>query len=412
MLVRENNSLIQGASGGAGQCQGEILTRERPELQQLRSKVRNLCADFPDEYWREMDLKREYPQAFVDAMTEARLLAALIPKEYGGLGMGISEASIVMEEINRSGGHAAACHAQLYTMKAVLNHGTDWQKDTYLPGIAEGSIRLQAFSITEEISGSNTSAIQTRAVRDGEGWIITGQKNWTSRVDESDLVLVLTRTSDYDPEDRNGGLTLFLVDLRQVREEQPDAFRPEKVRTMFNYATNKVTYDGMWVPESAVVGEVGRGFRYVIDGWNMERILLAAEAIGDGYWFVDRASSYASNREVFGRKIGVNQGVQFPIVDAYMKVRAADSIRWEACALADNGAPVGAEANMAKHLASEASWEAANVCLNTYGGYGFVDQYDVERKFRETRMYQVAPVNNNLIKAFIGTKVLSMPRTY
>ncbi|QGU06175.1 Acyl-CoA dehydrogenase fadE12 [Corynebacterium occultum] len=389
-----------------------VIFRDRPSFQQLRTRVRDLCAGFPDEYWREKDLHREYPQEFVDAMTEDGLLAALIPEEYGGLGLGISEASIIMEEINRSGGHAAACHAQLYTMKAVLNHGSQWQKDVYLPGIADGSIRLQAFSITEEISGSNTSAIQTRAIRDGDDWVITGHKNWTSRVDESDLLLVLTRTSDFDPEDRNGGLTLFLVDLREVRAEQPEAFRPQKVRTMFNYATNEVTYDGMRVPSSAVVGQVGRGFRYVIDGWNMERVLLAAEAIGDGYWFIDRAGSYASTREVFGRKIGVNQGVQFPIVDAYMKVRAADAVRWEACALADNDAPVGAEANMAKHLASEASWEAANVCLNTYGGYGFVDQYDVERKFRETRMYQVAPVNNNLIKAFIGSKVLNLPRTY
>lgn len=259
MLMRENGTLLEAEPTENDQPHGEYLMRERPDLQQLRSKVRDLCADFPDEYWREMDINREYPQKFVDAMTKAGLLATLIPQEYGGLGLGISEASIVMEEINRSGGHAAACHAQLYTMKAVLNHGTQWQKDTYLPGIAEGSIRLQAFSITEEISGSNTSAIQTRAVRDGKDWIITGQKNWTSRVNESDLVLVLTRTSDFDPEDRNGGLTLFLVDLRQVRAEQPDAFRPEKVRTMFNYATNKVTYDGLRVPESAVVGEVGPG---------------------------------------------------------------------------------------------------------------------------------------------------------
>lgn len=389
-----------------------VLLRERPSLQQLRSRVRDLCADFPDAYWREKDLNREYPQEFVEVMTEAGMLAALIPEEYGGLGLGISEASVIMEEINRSGGHAAACHAQLYTMKAVLNHGSQWQKNEYLPGIAEGSIRLQAFSITEEVSGSNTSAIQTRAVRDGDDWVITGHKSWTSRVEQSDLVLVLTRTSDFDADDRNGGLTLFLVDLRQVRAEQPETFRPIKVRTMFNYATNQVIYDGLRVPSSAVIGEVGRGFRYVLDGMNMERILLAAEAIGDGYWFIERASSYASTRETFGKKIGTNQGVQFPIADAYMKVRAADAIRWEACALADNDSPVGAEANMAKHLASEASWEAANVCLNTYGGYGFVDEYDVERKFRETRMYQVAPVNNNLIKAFVGTKVLNMPRSY
>ncbi|MDO5670235.1 MAG: acyl-CoA dehydrogenase family protein [Corynebacterium sp.] len=386
--------------------------QDRPDLAQLRTRVRELCADFPDQYWREKDLQREYPQEFVDAMTEAGLLAALIPEEYGGLGLGITEASVIMEEINRSGGHAAACHAQLYTMKAVLNHGTQWQKDTYLHGLAEGSIRLQGFSITEEAAGSNTAAIQTRAVRDGDDWVITGHKSWTSRVDESDLVLVLTRTSDFDANDRTGGLTLFLVDLREVRANQPDAFRPIKVRTMFNYATNQVIYDGVRVPNSAVVGEVGRGFRYVIDGWNSERILLAAEAIGDGYWFIDRAVKYASTREVFDRKIGVNQGVQFPIADAYMKVRAADALRWEACVLADNDEPVGAEANMAKHVSSEASWEAANVCLNTYGGYGFVDQYDVERKFRETRMYQVAPVNNNLIKAFVGTKVLGMPRSY
>lgn len=386
---------------------------ERSEsIVELRERVRRACKPFPNAYWRERDLKREYPQEFVDAMTEEGLLAALIPTEYGGLGLGISEASVIMEEINRSGGHAAACHAQLYTMKAILNHGTEWQKEKYLPGIASGEIRLQAFSITEEVSGSNTSAIQTRAVRDGDDWVITGKKNWTSRVDESDLILVLTRTSDFDPEDRNNGLTLFLVDLRKIRDEQPEAFRPSKVRTMFNYATNQVEYKELRVPESAVVGDVGKGFRYVIDGWNMERILLAAEAIGDGYWFVDKAAEYASTREVFGRKIGQNQGVQFPIVDAYMKLRAADAIRWEACELADKDKSVGAEANMAKHLASETAWEAANVCLNTFGGYGFVDRYDVERKFRENRMYQVAPVNNNLIKAFIGGKVLGMPRTY
>lgn len=386
--------------------------QDQPAFQQLRTRVRELCADFPNEYWRRMDLEREYPHAFVDRMTEQRMLAALIPTEFGGLGLGISESSIILEEVNRSGGHAAACHAQLYTMKAVLNHGTAWQKETYLPGIADGSIRLQGFSITEEEAGSNTLAIQTRAEREGEDWVISGHKNWTSRIDESDLVLILARTADHDPEDRTGGLTLFLVDLRQVRAEQPDAVRPQKVRTMFNYATNQVTYDGLRVPDSAVVGQVGKGFRYVIDGWNSERILLAAEAIGDGYWFVDKATAYASEREVFGRRIGQNQGVQFPIADAYMKLRAADALRWEACDLADRDAPFGAEANMSKLLASEASWEAANVCLNTFGGYGFVTEYDVERKFRETRMYQVAPVNNNLVRAFVGTKVLGMPRSY
>lgn len=389
-----------------------MVHKDTERQAELRQTVRDFCADFGNEYWRAKDLERSYPQEFVDGITQKRLLAALIPEEYGGLGLGISEASIIMEEINRSGGHAAACHAQLYTMKAVLNHGSEWQKKEYLPSIADGSLRLQAFSITEEAAGSDTSSIQTRAVKDGDDWVITGHKNWTSRIDESDLLLVLTRTADKDAADRSAGLTLFLVDLRQVRAEQPDALRPVKVRTMFNYATNQIFYEGLRVPSSAVVGEVGKGFRYVIDGWNMERILLAAEAIGDGYWFIDKAVDYAKSREVFGRPIGANQGVQFPITEAYMKLRGADAIRWEACELADANEPCGVEANMAKYLASETAWEAANVCLNTYGGYGFVDQYDVERKFRENRMYQVAPVNNNLIKAFIGTKVLSMPRSY
>lgn len=389
-----------------------MVHKDTERQAELRQTVRDFCADFGNEYWRAKDLERSYPQEFVDGITQKRLLAALIPEEYGGLGLGISEASIIMEEINRSGGHAAACHAQLYTMKAVLNHGSEWQKKEYLPSIADGSLRLQAFSITEEAAGSDTSSIQTRAVKDGDDWVITGHKNWTSRIDESDLLLVLTRTADKDAAERSAGLTLFLVDLRQVRAEQPDALRPVKVRTMFNYATNQIFYEGLRVPSSAVVGEVGKGFRYVIDGWNMERILLAAEAIGDGYWFIDKAVDYAKSREVFGRPIGANQGVQFPITEAYMKLRGADAIRWEACELADANEPCGAEANMAKYLASETAWEAANVCLNTYGGYGFVDQYDVERKFRENRMYQVAPVNNNMIKAFIGTKVLSMPRSY
>ncbi|NDK32338.1 acyl-CoA dehydrogenase [Nesterenkonia sp. Hz 6-5] len=383
-----------------------------PTAEQLREQTRRLCAEFPGEYWRELDLKREYPQEFVDTLTKARLLSALIPTQYGGLGVGLTEASVIMEEINKSGGHSAACHAQLYTMKAVLNHGSAWQKQQYLPGIADGSLRLQAFSITEDAAGSDTSSIQTRAVKDGDEWLITGHKSWTSRIDESDLLLVLTRTAGKDEAARSGGLTLFLVDLRQVRAEQPEALEAVKVRTMFNYATNQLYYHGLRVPESAVVGQVGNGFRYVIDGWNAERILLASEAIGDGYWFTDRAVAYANQREVFGRQIGINQGVQFPITDAYMKVRAADMMRKEAARLFDAGQPCGAEANMAKHLASDASWEAANVCLNTYGGYGFVDQYDVERKFRETRMYQVAPVNNNLIKAFVATKVLGMPRSY
>jgi len=381
------------------------------DLDGLRERTRALCAGFPDAYWRETDRDRRYPREFVDTLTAAGLLSILIPTEYGGGGLGVTAASVVMEEINRSGGHSAACHAQMYTMGALLRHGSEELKDTYLPLIAEGELRLQAFSVTEAAAGSDTTAIDTTATRDGDHYVITGHKNWTSRILESDLALVLARTSE-KAADRTRGLTLFLVDLRQVRAEQPDTLEVVPVRTMFNYATNQVSYRGVRVPADHVIGQVDAGFRYVIDGWNAERILLAAEAIGDGYWFIQRAVAYANEREVFGRPIGANQGVQFPLADAYMKVRAADMMRYEAARLFDRGEPCGAEANMAKHLASEASWAAANVALDTHGGNGFVDQYDVERKFRETRMYQVAPVNNNMIKAFVATKVLGLPRSY
>lgn len=381
-------------------------------VEELREKTRTLCALFPDDYWRETDRNRRYPQEFVDRLTKEGLLAALIPTEYGGLGLGLTEASVIMEEINKSGGHSAACHAQMYTMGALLRHGSAAQKSAYLPSIAAGELRLQAFSITEDAAGSDTTSIETAAVKNSDDYVITGHKSWTSRIDESDLALVLARTSAKGSADKTQGLTLFLVDLRQVRAEQPETLKVVKVRTMFNYATNQIFYQGMRVPESAVIGEVGKGFRYVIDGWNAERILLASEAIGDGYWFTTRAVEYANSRSVFGRQIGSNQGVQFPITDAYMKVRAADMMRYEAARLFDAGEPCGAEANMAKHLASEASWAAGNACLDTHGGYGFVDEYDVERKFRETRMFQVAPVNNNMIKSFIATKVLGLPRSY
>jgi acyl-CoA dehydrogenase len=380
-------------------------------LETLRARTRALCAQFPDAYWRETDRDRRYPQEFVGTLTAAGLLSVLIPAEYGGAGLGVTEASVVLEEINRSGGHSAACHAQMYTMGALLRHGSDALKKTHLPLIARGELRLQAFSITESAAGSDTTAIATTATRDGDDFVITGHKNWTSRIQESDLALVLARTSERGA-DKTRGLTLFLVDLRRVRAEQPETLEVVPVRTMFNYATNQVSYQGVRVPADHVIGEVDAGFRYVIDGWNAERILLAAEAIGDGYWFVDRAVAYATGREVFGRPIGANQGVQFPLADAYMRVRAADLMRYEAARLFDAGRPCGAEANMAKHLASEASWAAANTALDTHGGNGFVDEYDVERKFRETRMYQVAPVSNNMIKAFVATKVLGLPRSY
>lgn len=388
-----------------------MLAANAAATEGLRGRTSALCARFPDEYWRETDRNRRYPQEFVDTLTQAGLLSALIPSEYGGLGLGLTEASVIMEEINKSGGHSAACHAQMYTMGALLRHGSEELKDTYLPAIAKGELRLQAFSITEDAAGSDTTSIETAAELDGQDYVITGHKNWTSRILESDLALVLARTSE-KAADKTRGLTLFLVDLRQVRAEQPDTLEVVTVRTMFNYATNQVFYRGLRVPAANVVGDVGAGFRYVIDGWNAERILLASEAIGDGYWFIKRAVDYANTREVFNRKIGANQGVQFPIADAYMKVRAADMMRYEAARLFDAGVPCGAEANMAKHLASEASWAAANVSLDTHGGYGFVDQYDIERKFRETRMFQVAPINNNLIKAFVATKVLGLPRSY
>ena len=378
---------------------------------ELRERTRAVCARFPDEYWRERDLYREYPQEFVEALTAEKLLAALIPLEYGGLGVGVTEAAAILEEINRSGGHAAALHGQLYTMSAMLRHGSQEQKDKYLPLLASGELRLQSFSVTEKEAGSETTNIQTKAEFDGTNWVISGHKVWTSRMAETDLVLVLARTED-EPAKKTLGLTLFLVNLREVEVSQPDAIELRKVRTMINYATNEVFYHGLKVAPEMVIGEVGQGFRYVLDGLNAERILLAAEAVGDGYWFTQRAVSYGNDRHVFGRAITSNQGVQFPIAEAFMKVKAADLMRQEAAALFDAGLPCGAEANMGLYLAAEASWEAANVCLDAHGGFGLVDEYDVERKFRETRMYQVAPVNKNMIKSFVATKVLGMPRSY
>jgi acyl-CoA dehydrogenase len=381
------------------------------EQQRLRADVRALCAGFPGEYWRELDRERAYPERFVRALTEAGYLSALIPAAYGGLGLGVTEASIILEEINRSGGHSAACHAQMYIMGALAKHGNEEQKARWLPGIASGAIRLQAFSVTEPEAGSDTTAISTTAVRDGDGYVVNGFKNWTSRIEQSDLLLLLARTSPRDATaDRTRGLSLFLVDLADAKRQ--GAIEIRRTRTMFNYETYQVTYKELRIPADALIGEEGMGFRYVIDGWNAERILLAAECIGDGYWFVETASRYATQREVFGRPIGQNQGVQFPIGRAYAQLRAADLLRYQAAALFDGGEKCGAEANMAKLLASEASWAAANACLDTHGGNGFVDEYDVERKFRETRLFQVAPINNNLVLAYVANHVLGMPKSY
>ncbi|SDG66897.1 acyl-CoA dehydrogenase [Planococcus glaciei] len=384
------------------------------EREQLREEIRKLCADYPNEYWRQLDIEREYPYEFVDALTKSGYLSALIPEEYGGKGYGMTEATIILEEINRSGGHAAGCHAQMYTMGALLKHGSEEQKRKYLPEIASGSLRFQAFSVTEESAGSNTTAIETFAEKTEEGYIVNGHKNWTSRVLQSDLLMLLARTTPADQvgAKKTEGLSLFLVDLREIREKQPETFVVEPVRTMFNYATNQVFYKNMKIPSECLIGEEGKGFRYVLDGMNAERTLLAAEAIGDGYFFIDKATSYANEREVFDRKIGTNQGIQFPIARAYAAIKAADLMRYEAARKYDEGEKYGEQANLAKYLSSEASWQAANVCLDTHGGYGFVDQYDVERKFRETRMYQVAPVSNNMILAFLGQNVLGMPRSY
>ncbi|MCB9156626.1 MAG: acyl-CoA/acyl-ACP dehydrogenase [Caldilineaceae bacterium] len=379
----------------------------------LRAAIRELCSNFPNAYWRALDKTRQYPEAFVQHLTASGYLAALIPKEYGGLGLGLTEASVILEEIQRSGGHSAACHAQMYTMGALLRHGSAAQKERYLPELAVGRLRLQAFSVTEPEAGSDTTSIRTFARRDATGYVVTGHKNWTSRVEQSDLLMLLARTTPRDDVPKaTDGLSLFLIDLRDVRAQQPDALEVIPVRTMFNYATYQLKYHQMRIPTDSLIGQEGRGFRYVLDGWNAERILLAAECIGDGDWFIERAVAYANSVERFGAPLGKNQGVQFPIARAYAQVRAADAMRYQAAALFDQGQSCGAEANMAKLLASEASWAAANICLDTHGGNGFVDEYDVERKFRETRMYQIAPVNNNLVLAYVANHVLGLPKSY
>lgn len=379
------------------------------EQQQIRDEIRRVCREFPDAYWREVDGKKDYPEAFVRKLTELGWLGALIPEEYGGTGLGITEASIILEEINHSGGNATACHAQMYTMGTLLRHGSEEQKKRYLPEIASGELRLQAFAVTEPNAGSETTRIQTAAIRRGDRYVINGQKIFISRVLQSDLMLLLARTTPYDAvEDKTRGLSVFLVDLREAK----DKLEVKPLDLMINHHTNALFFDGLEVPAENLIGEEGMGFRYIIDGWNAERILVAAEAIGDGRWFVERAAKYASERVVFGKPIGANQGVQFPIAQAYARIEAADLVRYQAATKFDREERCGAEANMAKLLASEAAWEAANACLTTHGGYGFAVDYDVERKFRETRLFTVAPVSNNLVLAYLGQHVLKMPRSY
>ena len=380
------------------------------QLNEIRTAVAELCARFPGEYWRGLEPDR-YPEEFVAALTENGWLAALIPEEYGGAGLSLTAASVILEEINASGGNAAACHAQMYTMGTILRHGSEAQKQRYLPAIASGELRLQAFGVTEPTVGSDTTHIQTMAVRADGGYRVSGQKIWTSRAQHSDLMLLLARTTPLEEvEKRTEGLSTFIVDMKQALAAGTMTIRP--IKTLMNHATTEIFFDGVEIPEDALVGEEGKGFRYILDGMNAERILIAAECIGDGRWFVEKATTYASERVVFGRPIGTNQGVQFPIARAHAAIEAADLVRYKAAWLFEQGLPCGAEANMAKLLASEASWQAANACLDTHGGFGFAEEYDVERKFRETRLYTVAPVSNNLILAYVGQHVLGLPRSY
>ena len=377
---------------------------------ELRQAVRALCATFPPEYWRRLDEQRAYPEQFVRALTEAGWLSALIPEEYGGSGLGIREASVILEEVNRSGGNSGACHAQMYVMGTLLRHGAPEQKRRYLPGIASGELRLQSFAVTEPSTGSDTTKLKTTAVRKGDRYLVNGQKVWTSRVQHSDLMLLLARTTPLaQTGKKSDGLSVFLVDLREALGR---AITVRPIRNMPNHETSELFFDNLEVPAQNLIGEEGKGFSYILDGLNAERTLIAAECIGDGYWFVDRVTKYVKERNVFGRPIGQNQGVQFPIAETYIELEAANLMRWKACDLFDRHLPCGAEANMAKYLAAKASWEAANACLQFHGGFGFAAEYDIERKFRETRLYQVAPISTNLILAYVAEHILGLPRSF
>ena len=378
------------------------------EQRALKAGVAGICARYPGEYWRELDQKREYPEAFVDELTRAGYLAALIPPEYGGAGLGLLEAGLILEEINRSGGNAGACHAQMYIMGTLLRHGSEAQKQAYLPKIARGELRLQAFAVTEPNAGSDTTKLQTTAVRRGDRYVVNGQKIFISRVLQSDLMLLLARTTPLaDVARKTDGLSVFLVDIRQARGLE---VRP--LRVMMNHSTNALFFDNMEVPAAGLIGEEGKGFSYILDGMNAERILVASDSIGDGKWFVEKAVGYSNQRVVFGRPIGANQGVQFAIARAHMAVEAAELMRNKAAALFDASEPCGPEANIAKYLAAEAAWEAGNACIDCHGGYGYAEEYDVERKFREARLYKTAPISQNLVLAYVGEHVLGLPRSY
>ena len=380
--------------------------------QDIRDAVRALCAEFPDAYHRGIDAARGYPEAFVDALTKAGWLAAMIPTDYGGSGLGLAEASVVMEEINRCGGNAGACHGQMYNMGTLLRHGSDAQKQLYLPRIASGEWRLQSMGVTEPSTGTDTTKIKTTAVKSASGdrYVVNGQKVWISRVQHSDWMILLARTTALaEVRKKSEGMSIFMVDLR-LAEQSGMTVRP--IPNMVNHETNELFFENLEIPAENLIGQEGQGFRYILDGLNAERTLIAAECIGDGRWFIDRVTKYANERIVFGRPIGQNQGVQFPIAESHIEVEAADLMRWEACRLFDAREPCGAQANMAKYLAAKASWEAANACIQFHGGFGFANEYDVERKFRETRLYQVAPISTNLILSYVAEHVLGLPRSF
>ena len=380
------------------------------KYQDIRDAVRSLCAEFPDEYHRKIDEQRAYPEAFVDALTKAGWLAALIPQQYGGSGLGLAEASVIMEEINRSGGNSGACHGQMYNMGTLLRHGSKAQKDLYLPKIATGEWRLQSMGVTEPTTGTDTTRIKTTAVKKDGRYVVNGQKVWISRVQHSDFMILLARTTPLaDVKKKSEGMSIFMVDLKQAIGKGMEV-RPS--RNMVNHETNEVFFDNLEIPAENLIGEEGQGFRYILDGLNAERTLIAAECIGDAYWFIDRGTAYARERVVFDRPIGQNQGIQFPLAEAHIETEAANLMRWKACRLYDAHRPCGAEANMAKYLAAKASWEAANACLQTHGGFGFACEYDVERKFRETRLYQVAPISTNLVLSYVAEHVLGLPRSF
>ena len=386
------------------------MPNESDQYQEIRDAIRQLCKQYPDDYFRKIDEQRAYPEEFVDALTKAGWMAALIPADYGGSGLSMAEASVIMEEINRCGGNSGACHGQMYVMNAIVRSGTEAQRQQYLPKVATGELRIQSMAVTEPTTGSDTTKLKTMAVKKDGRWVVNGQKVWSSRIQHSDMMILLARTTPLaDVQKRSDGLSCFLVDLKQATG---NGLTVRPILNMVNHETNELFFDNLEIPDENLLGPEGKGFKVLLDGLNAERTLIAAECIGDGYWFIDRATKYANDRVVFNRKIGQNQGIQFPIAEAYIELEAANLMRWKACEMIDAHLNAGAQANMAKHLAAKASWEAANACLQTHGGFGFACEYDIERKFRETRLYQVAPISTNMIFSYVAEHILGLPKSY